>query len=331
MARAIAEYERVAAVRDPLQRLPDASLKRGGANVDGEIEWRRAPIHVGREAGDPGLQPPVVPRDRRRGEFRPERPLERCGAVAETDPAEAALGGGDQQPTERAGHGGEANRDARSAAAVGRGRHTEVGVRALVHAAGRAVSGLVESWTHFFPSFQLGLEPGEASLVGVLARADAQHVLKCAQQPMRRGAATRGQRRQGRGCIGVCVDEPARVPHQGHARIGDAGLSRAAAPARAESGTLGGVCPGEELDLTAARFPARAGGKAVDPGRAHAVHECAVVAAIARQHDPPAACGTQGRNGSGTAHASNVARCRAAFYPILVLEVPACPSTRLCA
>src|SRR5687767_3344696 len=87
------------------------------------------------------------------------------------------------------------------------------------------------------------------------------------------------------------------------------------APARAKSLALGSLGDWKECDLVPARPPAAAGGTAVDPGRAHGIHERPVIAAVARQHGAPTL--VQHHGGTGEGHALNIGTRAAAIYPFL--------------
>src|SRR5207249_3742592 len=179
-------------------------------------------------------------------------------------------------------------------------------VGSLVHAAGRAVSRFVQRRAHAAPRAQLRLEPVEAARVAVLARADAEHPLKGAQQPMGRDAGLGAQGGETCGPVRVRVDQQADGTYQRHPGVRCRGLTRPAAEARSEARQLGRLWYREERDLAAPRTPAGTRGAAIDPRRVHRIDERAVVAAIARQHDTPATLGRQVGNDSGTAHAGEL-------------------------
>src|SRR5439155_19081459 len=102
--------------------------------------------------------------------------------------------------------------------------------------------------------------------------------------------------------VGTRVDEPACLAYQPDTGIGAPRRARPAAPAGAKAGALGGLGDREEGDLLASRPLARARRPAVDPGRAHRVHERAIEPAVAREHDVPAAPAAEVGNNGGMAH-----------------------------
>src|SRR3989441_12335730 len=135
---------------------------------------RLAPVEVRRDLGHPRAQRVVVAGDRGGRELGAQPALERVRVVADADAADAALGRGDEQPSERAGDDGERDARPRTAAAVRGGGHAEPRVRALVHATGGAVACFVECGTHFLSLLELGLETVEPALVAILPRREAE-------------------------------------------------------------------------------------------------------------------------------------------------------------
>src|SRR2546422_657931 len=78
---------------------------------------RLAPVEVRRDLGHPRAQRVVVAGDRGGRELGAQPALERVRVVADADAADAALGRGDEQPSERAGDDGERDARPRTAAA----------------------------------------------------------------------------------------------------------------------------------------------------------------------------------------------------------------------
>src|SRR5207248_3340585 len=70
-------------------------------------------------------------------------------------------------------------------------------------------------------------------------------------------------------------------------RIAEDAFAGTAAAAGTEAGALGGLGPGKEADLLAARTARGAGGAAVHAGGAYSVHEQVLEAAVALQHGVP--------------------------------------------
>src|SRR2546421_6986253 len=105
------------------------------------------------------------------------------------------------------------------------------------------------------------------------------------------------------GPVRVRVDQPADGPDEGNTGVRRRGLARPAAAAGAEARTFSRLRSRKERDLTAPRTPTGTRGAAIDPRRMHRIDERAIVAAIARQHDAPAALDGQVGNDSDTAHA----------------------------
>jgi len=224
---------------------------------------------------------------------------------SQADAADPARGGRHEQPAEGAGDDGEGDACARRAAAVRGGRHPELRVRLFVHTAGRAVARFVQRRAHAAPRAQLRLEPVEAARVAVLTGADAEHPLEGAQQSMGRDARLAAQRGETRGRSGCASISRHTVRTSGTPGSGAAARPAAAATG-AEARQLRRLRHREEGDLRAPRPPAGTRGPAIDARRLHRVDERAVVAAIALQHDAPAALGRQVGNNSGTAHAGEL-------------------------
>src|SRR5690348_8905035 len=101
----------------------------------------------------------------------------------------------------------------------------------------------------------------------------------------------------------MLVDQPAHGADQRDSGVRGRGLARPAPATGTEARPLGLLRYREERDLPAPRAPAGTRGTTIDSRRLHRVHERAVIAAIARQHDAPATLGRQIGNHSGTAHA----------------------------
>src|SRR5438093_13301289 len=119
---------------------------------------------------------------------------------------------------------------------------------------------------------------------------------------MGRHAGLGAQGCETRGPVRVRVDQPADGTDEGNTGVWRRGLARPAAAAGAEARTFSRLRSRKERDLTAPRTPTGTRGAAIDPRRMHRIDERAIVAAIARQHDAPAALDGQVGNHSGTAH-----------------------------
>src|SRR5439155_25377288 len=126
-------------------------------------------------------------------------------------------------------------------------------------------------------------------------RCDSQDALEDAREP----AWITGGRLASR-------DSAARFAHQGDGWIGAIRIGRMAAAAGAEAFALCRFGDREERDLRAARPAAGAGRTAIDPGRAHRVHECAIEPAIPCHHGFPTLSGTHGGECYARAHASSI-------------------------
>src|SRR5215510_8032245 len=110
---------------------------------------------------------------------------------------------------------------------------------------------------------------------------------------MRRAAYAASQVGEVRGAVGLRVDRPAHLAHQRYRRVVRLEPARVAAPARAEPRGLRGLRDREEPHLSTSRAPAGAGGAAENSRRPDRVHEVAVEAAVAVEHDLPLAGGIE--------------------------------------
>src|SRR5713226_4437635 len=97
----------------------------------------------------------------------------------------------------------------------------------------------------------------------------------------------RAQRFQRRRFFVMFVNRVTDLAHEFDLRIGGAGTARMAAPARAESGLLGGLRDLKEAHLLTS-WPSRGTGWAtVNTGRAHRKNKAAVTRSVAREHRIP--------------------------------------------
>ncbi len=263
-------------------------------------------------SGPPSRRIPAVAPDFGGGELRPQVGFEGLDARAQADAADPPWRRGDEQPAERGGDNGVGDAGAGRAAPVRGGRHAELGVRPLVDAAGRAVAGLIQRGADASPGSQPGFEAVQPARVAVLAGADAQDAPEGAQQLVRRRAHAAGEPREGRGLVRMRVDQAADLAHQREPGIGFARVARPAAAAGAEARELRRLWGGKKRHLLASRAPTRARRAAVDPGRVHGVHERAVVAAVAREHDAPE-IGGRGKRDGGRVRAGHVVETSAAW------------------
>ena len=220
------------------------------------------------------------------GNSRAKVGLELLSRVAELHGADALAGRGDEQPPERAAHGREPDREARSAATVRRRRHATTGGRCFVDAARRTVAGLVKRAAHIVPVTKRAAEAARPAGRLVLARRNAEHTLEFPLEMRRaefRQAREDGQRH---GLIGVRRQVRRRRCDRvrGGRSCRATGMTSAAG---AEPALLGGAGRREEPHVLAPRPPARTTRPAIDAGRRDRVDELAVGDGIARQHRRP--------------------------------------------
>src|SRR6185437_14322937 len=120
--------------------------------------------------------------DRRGGILLAKPTLERRIAGAEAHRTDAAPGGADEQPAERARGDGEVDQGALAVLLIGRRRHAELRIGALVEPRRRAVAGVVERAGDVLALAQPRLDAAEAPRIAVFTRADAELALEQALQ-----------------------------------------------------------------------------------------------------------------------------------------------------
>src|SRR3989441_8947959 len=135
----------------------------------------------------------------------------------------------------------------------------------------------------------MSCEPAEPAGVLVLPRRDTENAAKRAHQLVGRRADAPAERREPGWRVARRVELPADLAHQPDLRVGGRRLTGPAAPARPEAGLLGRFGDRKERHLCPAGSPAGARGPAIDPGGPGRIDERAVVAAVVRPHDTPAA------------------------------------------
>ena len=282
------------AVRNLLQRLPHPALERGGLNVERQRDGRPPAAKVRDDRGDPRPQAGVVAVPLGGRVLGGERRLQARVVPAEAHGAHAPLGRADQQAPERRRDGRVGEARAAAAAAVRGGRHAEVFGRALVQPAARAEPGVVQGRRHRVLRAQPRPHQIEPARVGVLARRDAQ---KAPEHPLHVVGAAPEMRAEGvktRLTVDVRLDVPAGGFDQPDLRPAGARVVGTAPAARPEPGALRRLRPQKEHDLRASRTPGRARRPAVDSRGAHAEHEPAVGAGVARlDGEPPRVFGRE--------------------------------------
>src|ERR1700688_1764203 len=117
------------------KRLPHAPLEGGRTHVERQLEPGLLAGEVVEEGMKRAAEGLVVAADRGGGKVVVQLVHEVRLLGAEADHADAALGGRNEQPAERAGGDGVADRRAGTAAAVGGGGHAELAVRPLIEPA----------------------------------------------------------------------------------------------------------------------------------------------------------------------------------------------------
>ena len=251
------------APRDSLQRLPHPALEHRPPQIDGQRPQRAAIAAqvLPHESRDRGHVPGVFA-DRRPGELALELLFQHLVRVAHRHPAQAASGGRHEHLADLRVRDRITDPLGGAAIAVGRGRHAQRSVGLGVNAARRAVTRLVDGVGRRRPGAERGLEPPDPARGGVVAGADAVEPREAPLQMPRREPGHARQPREG-GLFVLVRVEP-------HTRFLDSrprrrdGVLRLAPQARAEAGLLGIGGPVEELDVFAARAPARARRPAVD-------------------------------------------------------------------
>ena len=238
-------------------------------------------------ACEPGPDARVVARQLGRGELRAQRVEECLVRIAQAHRGDAPLGGRDQQPAQRGGRDRVAQAHAAAAAAVGGGSHAQAVRRALVHAAARAVPGVVDGGGHGISFAQALPQGAQPKGVGVLARADADDPLERPLEVVGPPADLRAQGGEAQRRVRGRLDAPAHRPHPRRLAVARRGLAGTAAAAGAEPRALGGLGHREEDDVPPARPAGGARGPAVDPRGPHAEHEGPVEAAVPGAHRPP--------------------------------------------
>jgi hypothetical protein len=174
------------AVRHAAQRFPHLQLERGGAEVERELDRRRAPFEMIDDRHHRLSERRIVrAADRRVRQLIAQAPLERFLRVAERHRADAAVGHGDEECAEGGRDGREADEHVASAVAISPRRHAEPRVRLRVEAAARTVSGFVCCGGHVRSLLQLCAQPLGAAGGEVLLRRDARLLAEHALQVMR--------------------------------------------------------------------------------------------------------------------------------------------------
>src|SRR5690242_13912884 len=133
-----------AAARDALQLSPNTTLECGGLQIERKLDVRRAALDALENFRDPALE--LVGSS---GNFRARIFIAQFGdefvfVVAKIDRGDAAVGGGNEDFSERRLGDGVAELHARASLAIRGGRHAELRVAAFVDAAGRAVTCFVK-------------------------------------------------------------------------------------------------------------------------------------------------------------------------------------------
>ena len=202
---------------------------------------------------------------------------QRLVRLGEPDEADAAVGGADQQPTERAVGEGGADHLAFAAATHRARRHAEQLAGLLVDAAFRAIAGFGHRVGHAGPACQGRVQPTGAHTLGIAARRQTGVVAEHAQEVEARVAGTVRQRVQRRNVLGR-LDEGTGVLH--HCLREPCALAlRVAALAGSEPGRLRLADVAKEPDVLAQRTRRRTAGPAVHAHRADSVEEVSRLAA----------------------------------------------------